>query len=279
MGWYSRINDVFRETEFHLGAVRLSLLDFIQGLIILVLVFWFAAFLSRALERSLRHSNGLNYNTRELIVKFSKLFIYFIALMITLSAMGIDLTAFAVFGGALGVAIALGLQKITTNFVSGIVLLVEKSIKIGDLIEVGSILGWVRQLNIRYTLIETLDGRAILVPNDELLSTRVTSWTYTDNQARIEVLLKIDYRSDAKKACALMLEAAQAHPKCLKDPAPTCMLNEFTDQGIQLSLTFWIADVRDGRGGPRSDVMAATLEKFRMSGIEIAQPPGAQRAV
>ncbi len=132
-------------------------------------------------------------------VKFFKIFVYLVAFVITLSAMGIDLTAFAVFSGALGVGVGLGLQKLTGNFVSGVTLLLEKSIKIGDLIEVAGNTGWVRQLHTRYALIETFDGREIMIPNEELVSTRVINWTLTTTLARAEVKIAIDLDSDAEK--------------------------------------------------------------------------------
>ena len=176
------------------------MLNFINGIIILVVVFWIAGVLSRTLESYLRRSSAFSYNARELVVKFFRIFVYFCAFLITLSAMGVDLTAFAVFGGALGVGIGLGLQKVTANFVSGITLLLEKSIKLGDLIEVAGNTGWVRALNIRYALMETSDGREILIPNEELTSTRVTNWTHSNEQARVEIKATLDFATDAKKA-------------------------------------------------------------------------------
>lgn len=257
---------------FQIGKIKLSLLNMIHGLVILVIVFWLASMTSSALENYLRRSSSLSYTARELTVKFFRLFMYFLALMVTLSVLGVDLTAFAVFGGALGVGIGLGLQKITSNFVSGITLLLEKTIKIGDLIEVGTETGWVRQLNIRYTLIETFDGRELMIPNEELMSTRVTNWTHSNTRARVEVKVGVAYGSDLQRVKQLMLEAAQEHPKCLKDPEPGCWLREFGDSSINFLMVFWVADVRDGRYGPQSDVMFAISEKFKAHGIEIPFP-------
>jgi small-conductance mechanosensitive channel len=242
--------------------------------VILVVVFWIAGLLSRTLESYLRRSSALSYNTRELIVKFFRIFVYFIAFLITLSAMGVDLTAFAVFGGALGVGIGLGLQKITANFVSGITLLLEKSIKLGDLIEVAGNTGWVRAMNIRYALMETSDGREILIPNEELTSTRVTNWTHSNEQARIEVRAILNFATDARKAITIMLESAKSHPRCItnnKDQKPLCWLREFNDAGLVFVLAFWIGDVHEGRNTPQSEVMLTILDEFRRAGIEFAQ--------
>jgi len=263
---------------FEIGQFHISVLNLVHGIVILVVVFWIAGVLSRTLESYLRRSSTLSYTARELTVKFFSIFVYFVALMITLSVMGVDLTAFAVFGGALGVGIGLGLQKLTANFVSGITLLMEKSIKIGDLIEVGGNTGWVRQLNIRYALIETADGREVLIPNEELISTRVTNWTHSSNTARLDIKVNVAYNSDPAKVRDLMIEAARAHPLCLKNPAPACWLREFGDNALQFMLTFWIPDVREGRFGPQSDVMIVILRKFREAGIGIPCP-AAQNAV
>jgi len=226
--------------SIEIGQFHISVLNLFHGIVILVIVFWIAGLLSRTLESYLRRSSTLSYTARELSVKFFRIFVYFMALIITLSSMGVDLTAFAVFGGALGVGIGLGLQKLTANFVSGITLLVEKSIQIGDLIEVGASTGWVRQLNIRYALIETPDGREVMIPNEELVSTRVTNWTHTNNAARVDIKVNVAYNSDPKKVRELMIEAAREYPTCLKNPAPSCHLREFGDNALQFLLIFWI---------------------------------------
>lgn len=271
-GFMSPVTAYLDSLAFEIGKFHFSMLNLIHGLIILVIVFWLAHLSSNTLESYLRRSSRLTYNARELTVKFFRIFVYFVALMITLSAIGVDLTAFAVFGGALGVGIGLGLQKITANFVSGITLLLEKSIKIGDLIEIGTESGWVRQLNVRYMLMETFDGRELMIPNEELTSTRVTNWTHTHNQARVEVKVGVAYNTDLKLAQKLMLAAALEYPKCLKDPEPKCWLREFADSAVNFQLVFWVPDVRDGRLGPQSDVMFAIYEKFKAHGVEIPFP-------
>ena len=254
---------------FSFGKFRLSMLSLAQGIIILVIVFWSANALSQALENHLQKSSRLAYNTRELIVKFFRIFVYCIAFLITMGAMGIDLTALAIFGGALGVGVGLGLQKITANFVSGVTLLMEKSIKIGDLIEVNHITGWVRALNIRYALIETFDGRELLIPNEMLISMQVTNWTYTTNNARTDIDINITFDSDGERARQIMLEIAKNHPRVLKDPEPACHLREFTDFGQHFLLTFWIPDIKEGRFGPRNDALFAIMERFKAEGITL----------
>lgn len=257
---------------FSLGKYKLTMLGVIQGFVIFVIVFWLAGAATRTLDSYLRRVSALSYSARELIKKFFTVFVYFIAFVITLGAMGVDLTALAVFGGALGVGIGLGLQKVTANFVSGITILLEKSIKIGDLIEVGVNTGHVRQLHMRYALLETFDGREVLIPNEELVSQKVTNWTYSNEYARVDIRVVVAYESDSKLAQELMLAAAKAHPLCKKKPAPECWLREFADHGLVFLLTFWIPDVQEGRNTPQSQVMFKILESFKQNGIEIPYP-------
>lgn len=267
-----RSTDAYLDSiAFDLGAYHITALHMARALVIFVVVFWGAGLLSRTLESYLRRSTSLSNNARLQSVKFFRLFVYLIAVVVTLSSVGIDLTAFAIFGGALGVGVGLGLQKITANFVSGITVLMERSIKIGDLIEVGGYTGWVRQINIRYVLLETSDGREIMIPNEELVSTRIINWTLTTTMARIEMDITINVESDAKKAHTLLLEAAQEHKRCLSDPKPTCWLREIAGGGIHFMLAFWISDVKEGRNGPQSDVLFAVLEKFQKNGIALAK--------
>ena len=145
----------------------------------------------------------------------------------------------------------------------------EKSIKIGDLIEIAGNTGWVRQLNIRYALLETGEGKEILIPNEELISTRVINWSHTSNNARVDIEVGVSYDSDAAKVREILLSAARAHPLCLKKPIPNCWLRKFGDYSMQFLLVFWIPDVHEGRMGPQSEVMITILDKFKKEGIVI----------
>jgi len=200
--------------------------------------------------------------------------LYFVLFMVTLDLLGIDLTAFAVFGGALGVGLGLGLQKVTANFISGIILLVEKSVKNGDLVDLGGgISGIVRHTGTRYTLIDTGDGRDIMVPNDDFISNRVTNWTYSSKGVQIEIRVNIAYGADIDLAQKLMLAAASQHPCCSRFRPVNCYLQEFAGEGISFALSFWIEDIIcDGRVKPRSDVMLAIVRAFRENGIEMVAP-------
>src|SRR5262249_40905761 len=154
--------------------------------------------------------------------------------------------ALAVFGGALGVGLGFGLQKITSNFVSGVILLLERTLRIGDLVEVGGEKGHVKYLGIRHTLIETTDGREVMVPNEELILTRVTNWTYSSTQGRGELLLTVGYGSDPQQIIDMLLAVARDNPRVMKSPAPACFLNRFAPEGLEFMLQFWVGDINEG---------------------------------
>ncbi|MFO0390203.1 MAG: mechanosensitive ion channel family protein [Alphaproteobacteria bacterium] len=271
-GLLATITAYLEAISFTLGKFKLSMLGIIKGIISLVIVFWAAGALSKTLESYLRRSSSLSYNARELTVTFFKIFLYFVALLITLSYADVDLTAFAVFGGALGVGLGLGLQKIASNFISGVGLLMEKSVQVGDLVQLGEDTGWVRQLNIRYMLIETFDGREIFIPNEDFANSRVTNWTHSSKKARVTIPVTAAYGSNPQQVIDILVMCASLHARCTKDPAPAAVLREFAENGLNFELTFWVDDVREGRYNVQSDVMIAVLEKFKDVGIDIPYP-------
>jgi small-conductance mechanosensitive channel len=186
---------------------------------------------------------------------------------------GINLTALSVFGGALGVGLGFGLQKIASNFISGLILLFEKSIEPNDLIELADgTTGFIRRTKARYTLLETQDGRDVLIPNEEFISHRVISWTHSDKHARAEILVTISYGCDVNLARQIMLDAANSHPKRAQSRPSLCVLHQFKDFGIELLLYFWVADIVDGRLEPRGEIMQTIMERFNANGITIPYP-------
>lgn len=271
LGLLQPISQLLSNIGIKIGSMEITLLGFLHGIIICVLVFWTAYAGTTRLEKQLK-SSKLSYNIRELLIKFSKITAYFVALLITLSVMGVDLTAFAVFGGALGVGIGLGLQKITANFVSGITLLMERSIRQGDLIQVADIHGYVRELNIRYTLVETFGGQEVSIPNETLTSNNIINWTMSNARARIEIPIGVAYGSDYKLAQQLILQAAQEHPRTLKDPQAVCVMREFAGFAVQFLLQFWIANVVEGTYSVQSEVMFRIAELFDAHRIQIPFP-------
>jgi small-conductance mechanosensitive channel len=178
-----------------------------------------------------------------------------------------------VFGGALGIGLGFGLQKIASNFVSGIILLAENAIEEGDLIEVSDgTMGFVRKSSARYLLLETFDGREILVPNEDMITGRVVNWTLNNTRGRIQIDVGVAYGSDLHKAREVILEAAKNHPLTIEDPAPVCVMTRFGDSSIDFMLLFWVGDVAAGRIVPQSEVMFAINDGLREAGITIPFP-------
>ena len=256
---------------FEIGDGEVTLLGILNGALLCVVLIWLALAGSRRIETQLYRTN-LSYNIRELLIKFSKVLLFSIALLASLSVMGVDLTALAVFGGALGVGIGFGLQTITSNFISGIILLLDKSIKQGDLIEVNGVEGYVRRLNIRSTTIETFSGQEVTVPNETLISNNLTNFTMNNRKARIEIPIGVAYGSDYGRAKELLLQAAKSHPRCMEDPKPGCFMREFADSSVNFRLQFWVEDVIEGRLGPQSEVMFEIARLFNENHIEIPFP-------
>ena len=164
-------------------------------------------------------------------------------------------------------------KKIASNFISGLILLVERAIEVGDLIELdGGTTGFVRKNSARHTLIETLEGREIMVPNEDFITNRVINWTYTNTKARIDIPVGVSYNSDLEVVQKLILEAALEHPLCSQDPQPNCFLRNFNSSSVDFLLLMWVDDVTQGRWAPQSEVMFSIWHKFKEHGIEIPYP-------
>lgn len=261
------------EFAFHLGEMRFSAFLILKALLTLIMVFWAASIIADFAESRITKLRGVKSSNRSLIIKTVQILVYFAAITIGLDTLGFDLTTLTIFGGALGIGLGFGLQKIASNFISGIILLFEKSIEDDDLVEMDDgTFGFVRHTGARYTLIETPDGCEVMIPNEDFITNRVTNWTYTSNQGRIEIMIGVSYKSDVEKARELILEAARQHPRCITEPAPVCFMREFADSSINLLLQFWVADVTLGRYEPQSDVMRTIWRLFKENGVEIPFP-------
>ena len=188
-----------------------------------------------------------------------------------LSAVGINLSALAVFSGAVGVGIGIGLQKIVANFISGIILLADKSVKPGDLVTIGDSSGRISAMKTRYISVAAGDGREFLIPNEDLVTQKVVNWTYTDKNTLVKIAFATNYDADPRLVVKLAIETASAAPRAIKGRPPNCILTEFAELGMKFSLTFWIADP-DGMDGVKSDVMLALWEAFKREGIRVPYP-------
>lgn len=259
--------------SYHFGDFELSVFDVFRALLIVVLVFWTAAIITGALSGRIDKLQTVRSANRLLLQKVAQIIIYVVCFLLTLDILGVDLTTLTVFSGAIGIGLGFGLQKIASNFVSGMILLLEKSIEQDDLVAIGDqVTGYVRKSGARFTLIETFDGKEIMVPNEDFITNQVTNWTYSNTRGRVEIAVGVAYGSDIDKAYVLILEAAREHETCLTDPGPACYLRNFGDSSVDYILHFWIADVTAGRWRPQSEVMFSIWRKFKANGIEIPFP-------
>ena len=257
-----------------LGNVRISIYLVIKTFITLLIVFWFSNLISKKSKHYVESSKAMKSSTKTIISKFIDIVVYFIIAMILFKTIGVDMTTFAVIGGAVGVGIGFGLQKIASNFISGIILLLEKSVEIGDCVEIEgtNIFGNIRHFSGRYTLIECVDGREVMVPNEELITNRVTNWTYSNNRARVQIDFGVAHGSDLKKVHDIAIAAAKENPRCLTYPEVECFFYQFGEFDIKVRLYFWISDINEGREPPKSEVIMSLCQGLKEGGIEIPLP-------
>jgi small-conductance mechanosensitive channel len=253
------------------GGLRLTPLLLIQAAVMLAVALWLSSVASNFAENQIARSGDLTPSVQVLLVKVIRIGLMVFAIAIALSAVGINLSALTVFSGAAGVGIGFGLQKIVANFISGIILLVDKSVKPGDLVTIGDNSGRISAMKTRYISVAAGDGREFLIPNEDLVTQKVTNWTYTDKYTLVKVIFGTNYDADPKVVCQLAIEIASAHVRALKNKAPNCLLTEFTDAGMKFSLTFWLADP-DGMDSVKSDVMLALWEAFKRENIRVPYP-------
>ncbi len=266
--------DLLQQISLTVGKTEITALMVVQLLLTATLLMWIATAVKEGVNVSLGRLHHVRWSTRQLLQNLSTIAVYMLAIVVGLSLLGIDLTAFAVLGGALGVGIGLGLQKIASNFISGLILLSEQSIQVNDLIEVegSGVSGLVRHTGARYTLIETIDNREIMIPNDDLVTSRVTNWTLTDSKGVVTVKVGVSYESDIELARDQLIAAALDHPAVLHDPAPACLLTGFGASSIDFSLIVHVKDVRERRAGVQSDILFNIWRRFKTHGIEIPYP-------
>ena len=254
------------------GAVRISLLTIIKSVFALALLLWVATVVSELLESRLRHSPNLTPSVKVLFGKLLKFSLITIAVLAAVASTGMDMTALAVFGGAIGVGIGLGLQRVIANLFSGVILLLDKSIKPGDVVAVAGTYGWVNTLGGRYVSVVTRDGVEHLIPNEDFITTRVENWTHSDSKIRIKIPIGVHYKSDVEQAIAICERCAAEIPRVIDDPKPVCQLRNFGDNAVELELRLWIADPMNGVNNIRSDTLRGVWRAFREEGIEIPYP-------
>jgi small-conductance mechanosensitive channel len=264
--------DLLQRISFTFGTGRLSLLTIVEGLLTLAILLWVASTLGRFLERRIEAVEHLTSTSRVLFGKLLRITLIGMAFVFALAATGLDLTALAVFTGAVGVGVGFGLQRTISNLFAGIVLLLDKSIKPGDILEVGGTFGWVASLGARYVEVETRDGTQFLIPNEDIITHQVFNWTHQNDNVRLKIRVRVAYDADIRKALELMREAAGRPVRVLKTPAPNPLVVGFGDNGLELELRFWVADVRNGVHNIASEVFLEIIELFREHDIKVPLP-------
>jgi len=264
--------DSLAQFQFSIGKQQLNLWLILSGLVTVFLTVVFALWVAGVIEARLMRMQTLDGNLRIVGVRVAKALLTVIAVLFSLSMVGIDMTALSVFTGALGVGLGFGLQKIASNYVSGFIILLDRSIRIGNIVQVGADSGVVNQITTRYTVIRHPGGTEFIVPNETLISSVVQNQTYSDNRLRLSTTLGVAYNSDLELAMRLMIEAAQAQPRVLVDPPPAVMLTQFADSSINLELGFWVLDPENGKMNVVSEINLAIWRAFRQHGVEIPFP-------
>jgi small-conductance mechanosensitive channel len=272
IGWLPDVIHALDDLAINFGESRLSLLSILELLAAVAFFVVMANWLTRLIESQARRSPHVNPSMRVMLTKISKFSLYGLAGLLALKSVGIDLTAFAVFSGAIGVGIGFGLQKIFSNFISGFILLFDRSIRPGDVISIGNRFGWVQSLHARYVVVKDRDGVETLIPNENLITSEVINWSYSDRAIRQRVPIQISYENDPEIAMQLLIEATIDKPRVLKTPEPAARLIGFGDNGIDLELRIWINDPESGVANVVSDVNLSIWKSFKENNISIPFP-------
>ena len=276
LGWLDPIISTLDSFGVAAGKSRITLWSILKLLFTLTLFVLVAAWISRWVERRLKKLNTLAPSTRIGIAKFANAFLIALSILMGLNAAGVDLTALTVLTGAVGLGLGFGLQSIAANFVSGFVLLMDRSIKPGDVISLSGQsgtstenFGWVQELRGRYVVVRDRDGVEMLVPNQQLISNAVINWSYTDPRIRLKLPIRVSYSDDPELALQILLTACKGQARVLHEPEPVSRLMHFSDSGIELELRFWISDPQEGVNNVRSEVNRAIWRLFKEHKITI----------
>ena len=264
--------DALDSVTLPLGQTRITLLTIINGAILLGILMWSALALSRFIESRLAQVAAITPRARVLIGKTIRFVMIVVAVTVALSSVGINFAALAVFTGAVGVGIGIGLQKQVSNLISGVILLLDKSIKPGDIIEVGPTFGWVNTMSARYVGVTTRDNKELLIPNDDFVTNQVINWSHSDNDVRMEVSFGVTYDCDPHEVRKLAVEAAAKPERIVDNRPPICHLVEFGDSSLNFVLRFWIRDPAKGVTNVKGEVLLALWDGLKTAGIEIPYP-------
>jgi small-conductance mechanosensitive channel len=283
LGWLDPIIGILDNIGIASGKTRITVWSVLKLLFTLTLFVLVAAWISRWIDKRLKKLHTLAPSTRIGLAKFSNALLIGLSILVGLNTAGVDLTALTVLTGAIGLGLGFGLQSIASNFVSGFVLLMDRSIKPGDVISLSGQsgtstenFGWVQELRGRYVVVRDRDGIEMLVPNQQLISNAVINWSYTDPRIRLKLPIRVSYHDDPELALKILLDACEGQRRVLRDPPPVSRLMQFGDHGIELELRFWISDPQEGVNNVRSEVNRTIWALFKENKITI---PVAQREI
>jgi small-conductance mechanosensitive channel len=271
------ILDELDDIGWKFGTVKLTLRNIIEGGLTAALVLVVALWISAAIESRLLRRESMDLSMRKIAASAIRALLLFVGLLFALSAAGIDLTALGVLGGALGVGLGFGLQKLAANYVSGFVILAERSLRIGDMVKVDGFEGRVTDIKTRYTVIRSLGGKEAIVPNEMLITQRVENSSLADPRVLLSTVVQVDYDCDVDHVMKTLTTALVDVPRVLSDPGPAVQLSRFADNGMELTVFFWIMDPENGSGGVRSDVNLAIWHTLKALKVDIPYPQQVQR--
>lgn len=255
-----------------IGDYRLTTLFVLKSLVLVTVAIWVSVLVGNFLDERVQRSTELTPSIRVLVGKVAKIGLVLVAVTVALSAVGVDLTAFTVFSGAVGVGIGFGLQKVVSNFISGVIILLDKSIKPGDTISLGETFGWIRELRARFVSVVTRDGREYLIPNEDFITQRVINWSFSDDLVRLDVEFGVSYDADPHKVSELAIEAALGVGRVVAERRPVCWLTGFGDSSLDFVLRIWIRDPQQGLTNIRGKVLLALWDSFKENDIGIPYP-------
>ncbi|TXI45350.1 MAG: mechanosensitive ion channel [Methylophilus sp.] len=264
---------ILEDVKFSVGKQKLNLLLLIQGGLTIVITMLVALWLSRMIELRLMASETINSNWRVIMVKLVRMMAIVIALLMSMAAVGIDVTMLSVFGGALGVGLGFGLQKIASNYVSGFIILMDKSLHMGDILTISNHYGIVKELRSRYMILRKLDGTEVIIPNETMITDVVINHTSAAHKAKIPIPIQISYESDLDAAMQILKEVGQAHQRTIKDEsAVDVIIKAFAESGIDLQLSVWVADPEEGSARLQSEIYYEIWQRFKANNIQIPYP-------
>ena len=279
LGLAPEILEYFDSVGFRFGGHRISLLLIAQAVIWVMIALLLALWVGRLLEDRLMSAQGMDMTLRVMLTKLMRALLVLVAVLIVLPLVGIDLTALSVFGGALGVGLGFGLQKIASNYISGFIILLDRSVTIGDLVTIEKHTGKLSKMTARYVVVRALDGTEAIIPNETVITSAVINQSYTDRKVAIAMSVQISYEYDLELAMQILREVAKRHPRVLPEPVPAVLIKAFADNGIDLELAAWVEDPEQGKTNLRSEIYYGIWQEFKARGVVIPYPQREVRLV